>query len=92
MVWHSHLFKNFLQFVVIHTVKGFSLVNEGEVDFFFSEFSCFFYYPVDVGSLISGSSACLKSSLYTQLVYLEVLGSRIADASLKDFEHHLASM
>ena len=54
MVWYSHLLKNFPQFVVIHTVKGYSLVNEAEVDTFL-EFSCFFYNPMDVGNLISGS-------------------------------------
>ena len=56
MVWYSHLLKNFSQFVVIYTVKGFSIVNEAEVDVFL-EFPVFFYDPVDVGSLISGSSA-----------------------------------
>ena len=56
MVWYSHLFKNFPQFVVIHTVKGFSIVNETEIDVFL-EFPCFFYDPTDVGKLISGSSA-----------------------------------
>ena len=56
--------KNFPQFVVIHTVKGFSIVNEGEVDFFVCvEFPCFFYDPEDIGNLISGSSAFSKSSL-----------------------------
>ena len=63
MVWHSHLFKNFPEFVVIHTVKGFSIVNEAEVDVFL-EFSCFFYDPTDVGNLISCSSAFSKSSMY----------------------------
>ena len=63
VVWYSHLFKNFPQFVVIHTVKGFSVVNETEVDVFL-EFLCFFYDPTDVGNLISGSSAFSKSSLY----------------------------
>ena len=56
MVWYSHLFKNFSQFIVIHTLKGFSIVNEAEVDVFL-ELSRFFYDPVDVGNLISGSSA-----------------------------------
>ena len=60
LVWCSHLFKNFPQFVVIHTVKGSSVVNEADV---FPEFSCFFYDPADVGNLISGSSAFSKSSL-----------------------------
>ena len=68
MVWYSHLLKNFPQFVVIHTVKGFDVVNKAEVDAFL-ELSCFFYNPMDVGSLISGSSAFAKSSLN-----LEVLG------------------
>ena len=62
MVWYSHLFKNFPQFVVIHTVKGFSVVNKAEVDVFL-EFSCFFYNAAAVGNLISGSSAFSKSSL-----------------------------
>ena len=63
MVWYSHLFRNFPQFVVIYTVKGFSIVNETEVDLFL-EFSSFFYDPTDVGDLISDSSAFSKSSLY----------------------------
>ena len=62
MVWYSHLFKNSPQFVVIHTVKRFSIVNEAEVDVFL-ELSCFFYDPPNVGNLISGSSAFSKSSL-----------------------------
>ena len=63
VVWYSHFLKNFLQFVVIHIVKGFSIVNEAEVDVFL-EFSCFFYDPADVGNLISGSCAFSKPSLY----------------------------
>ena len=62
MVLYSHLFKNFPQFVVIHTVKGFDVVNEAEIDVFL-EHSCFFYDPTDVGNLISDSSASSKSSL-----------------------------
>ena len=62
VVWYSHLFKNFPQFVVIHTVKFFGAVNEAEVDVFL-ELSCFFNDPVDVGNLISGSSVFSKSSL-----------------------------
>ena len=62
MVWYSHLFKNFLQFVVIYTVKGFGVFNEAEIDVFL-EFSCFFYDPMDVGNLISDSSAFSKSNL-----------------------------
>ena len=62
MVWYSHLFKNFPQSVVIHTVKSFGIVNKAEVDVFL-ELSCFFNDPTDVDNLISGSSAFLKSSL-----------------------------
>ena len=61
MVWYSHLLKNFPRFVVIHTVKGFSMVKEA--DFFFNGISCFFYDPKVVGNLVSGSSAFSKSSL-----------------------------
>ena len=63
MFWYSHLFKNFPQFVVIYSVKDFSIVNEAEVDVSL-ELSCFFYDPADVGNLISGSFAFSKSSLY----------------------------
>ena len=62
MVWYSHLFQNFPQFVVIHIVKGFGLVNKAEVDVFL-ELSCFFDDSTDIGNLISGSSAFSKSSL-----------------------------
>ena len=62
MVWYSHLFKNFPQFVVIHIVKGFGIVNKAEIDVFL-ELSCFFDNPTDVGNLISGSSAFSKTSL-----------------------------
>ena len=62
MVWYSHLLKNFPEFVVIHTVKGFGIVNKAEIDVFV-EFSCFFNDPADVGNLISGSSAFSKTSL-----------------------------
>ena len=62
VVWYSHLLKNFPQFVVIHTVKGFDVVNKAEIDVFL-EFSCFFDDPEDVGNFISGSSASTKSSL-----------------------------
>ena len=87
MIWYSHLLKNFPQFVVIHTVKCFSIVNEPEVDVFL-ELSCFFDDPTDVGYLISGSSAFSKSSLYIWKFLVQVLLKR----SLKDFEHNLASM
>ena len=62
MVWYSHLFQNFPQFIVIHTVKGFSIVNKAEIDVFL-ELSCFFNESADVGNLISGSSAFSKTSL-----------------------------
>ena len=61
MVWYSHLLQNFPQFIVIHTVKGFGIVNKAEVDVFL-ELSCFFDDPADVGNLISGSSAFSKTS------------------------------
>ena len=86
MVWYSHLFKNFPQFVVIHTVKGFSIVNEGKVDVFL-EFSCLLYDPTNVGNLVSGSSAFSKPRLYIRKFSVHVL----LEASLKDFEHYLAS-
>ena len=60
MVWYSHLLQNFPQFIVIHTVKGFGIVNKAEIDFFM-ELSCFFSDPADVGNLISGSSAFSKT-------------------------------
>ena len=62
MVWYSHLFQNFPQFLVIHTVKGFGIVNKAEIDVFL-ELCCFFHDPVDVVNLISGSSAFSKTSL-----------------------------
>ena len=61
MFWYCHLFKNFPQFVVFHTVKGFSIINEAELDVFL-EYPCFFYDPTDIGNLIPGSSAFSKSS------------------------------
>ena len=63
MVWYSHLFQNFLQFIVIHIVKGFGIVNKAEIDVFL-ELSCFFHDPADVGNLLSGSSAFSKSSFH----------------------------
>ena len=78
---------NFPQFVVIHTVKGFSIVNEAEVDVFL-EFSCLFYDPVDVGNLISSSSAFSKPSLYTWKFLVHVL----LKPGLENFEHYCASM
>ena len=87
MVWYSHLFKNFKQFVMIHTVKGFSVVNEAEVDVFL-EFSCFFYDPTDIGYLISGSSSFSKSSLNIWKFSVHVL----LKPGLENFEHYFASM
>ena len=72
MVWYSHLFQNFPQFVVIHTVKGFGVVNKAKVDIFL-ELSCFFYDPTDVGNLISGSSASSKCNLYVWKFLVHVL-------------------
>ena len=62
MVWYSHLFQNFPQFIVIHTVKAFGIVRKAEIDVYL-ELSCFFHDPADVGNLISGSSALSKTSL-----------------------------
>ena len=87
VVWYSHLLKNFSQFVVIHTVKVFSRVNEAEVDVSL-EFPCFFYGPADVGNLISGSCACSKSSLYISKFSIHIL----LKPSLKNFEHYIASL
>ena len=87
MVSYSYLFKNFPQLVVIHTAKGFSIVNEAEVDVFM-EFPCFFYDTKHVGHLISGSSTFPKSSLYIWKFLVHVL----LKSSLEDFEHFIASM
>ena len=84
---YSHLFKNFPQFVVMHTVKGFSIVNEEEVDVFL-ELPCFLHDPRNVGNLNSGSSASLKPSLYIWKFSFHILPK----SSLKDFEHNLGSM
>ena len=82
MVWYSPLFQNFPQFVVIHTIKGFSVVNEAEVDVFL-ELSFFFYDPKDVGNSISGSSAFSKSSLNMWKFTVHVL----LKPGLENFEH-----
>ena len=87
MVWHSHLIKNFPQFVVIHKVKCFSIVNEAEVDVFL-EFPCFLNDPTDVDNLISGSSAFSKSSLNIWKFVVHVL----LKPGLENFEHYLASV
>ena len=86
VVWYSHCFKNFPQFVVNHTVKEFRIVNEAEVNVFL-EFSSFAYDSTDVGNLISGSSAFSKPILYVWKFSVHVL----VKANLKDFEHNLAS-
>ena len=80
MVWHAHLFQNFPQFIVIHMVKGFDMVNKAEIDVFL-ELSCFFDDPADVGNLISGSSAFSKN----QLEHLVVHSSCVAEAWLRKF-------
>ena len=87
MAWHSHLFKNFPQFVVIHTVKGFSIVNKAEVDVFL-ELSCFFDDTADVGNLISGSSAFSKTCLNIWKFMVHVL----LKPALENFEHYFASV
>ena len=69
MVWYSHLFQNFSQFIVIHTVKGFGIVNKAEMDGFL-ELPCFFNDPANVGNLISGSSAFSKTSLKIWKCYI----------------------
>ena len=84
VVWYSYLFKNFLQFVVLHTVKVFGIVNKAELDAFL-ELSCFFHDPADVGNLISGSSACSKTSLNIRKFTVHVL----LKPGLENFEHYL---
>ena len=86
VVWYSHLFKNMLQFVVIHTVNIFDVINKAEVDVFLNSF--FFYDPMNVGNLISGLSAFSKPSLYSWKFLVHIL----LKPSLKDFEHNFASM
>ena len=83
MVWYSHLFKNYPQFVVIHTVKGFGIVNKAEVDVFLG-LSCFFDDPTDVGNLISGSSVFSKSSLNIWKFSVHVL----LKPGLENIEHY----
>ena len=86
MVWNSHLFKNFPQFVVIHIVKGFGIVNKAEIDVFVELF-CFFNDPTDVGNLISGSSAFSKSSLNIWKFLVHVL----LKPGLENFEHYFVA-
>ena len=86
MVWYSHLFQNFPQFIVIHIVKGLGIVNKAEIDLFLG-LSCFVEDPVDVSNLISGSSAFSKTNLR-----FRVHSSCIAEDCLENFEHYFTSM
>ena len=87
VVWYSHLFQNFSQFIVIHTVKGCDIVNKAEIDGFL-ELSCFFSDPADIGNLISGSSAFSKTSLNIW----KFTGHILLKSGLENFEHYFASM
>ena len=87
MVWYSHLFQNFPQFIVIHTVKGFGIVNKAEINVLL-ELSCFFDDLADVGNLISGSSAFSKTSLNMWDFMVHVL----LKPGLENFEHYFASV
>ena len=87
MVLYSHFFKNFSQFIMIHTVKGFGIINKAEVDVFL-ELSCFFYDPKDAGNLISSSSAFSKSNLNIWNFSVHVL----LKPRLENFEHSFASV
>ena len=87
MVWYFHVWKNFPQFIVIHTVKGFSIVNKAEIDVFL-ELSCFFNNPMDVGNLISGSSAFSQSSLNIWKFTVHV----VLKPGLENFEHYFTSV
>ena len=87
VVWYSHLFQNFPQFIVIHTVKSFGILNKSETEVFL-EFSCFFDDPANVGNLISGSSAFSKTSLNIMKFTVHVL----LKPGLENFEHYFTSM
>ena len=87
VVWYSHLLKNFPQFIVIHTVKGFGIVNEAEIDAFL-ELSCFFHDPADVGNLISGSSAFSKTSLNVRKFTVHIL----LKPGLENFKRYFTSV
>ena len=88
VVWYSHVFKNLSQFIMVHTVKDFGIVNKAEIDFFSLEFSCFSVDPKDVGNLISGSSTFSKPSLNIWKFLVHIL----LKSSLQDFEHYFASL
>ena len=87
MVWYSLLFQNFPQFIAIHTVKGFGILNKAEIDIFL-ELSCFFHDPEDVGNLYSGSSAFSKTSLNSWKFMVHVLPK----PGLENFEHYFTSV
>ena len=87
MVWYSHVFQNFPQFIVIYTVKGFGIVSKAEIGVFL-ELSCFFDDLSDVGNLISGSSAFSKTSLNIWKFMVHVL----LKPGLEDFKHYFTSM
>ena len=87
VVWYSHLFQNFPQFIVIHTVKGFGIVNKAEIDIFL-ELSCFFDDAEDVGNLISGSSAFSKTSLNIWRLMVHIL----LKPDLENFERYFTSV
>ena len=87
MVWYSHLLQNFPLFIVIHTVKGFGIVNKAEIDVFL-ELSCFFHDPADVGNLISGFSAFSETSLNIRKFTVHLL----LKPGLENFEHYFTSV
>ena len=87
MVWYYHLLQNFPQFIVIHTVDGFGIVNKAEIDVFL-EFSCFFDDPADIGNLISSSSTFSKTSLNICKFSVHVL----LKPGFENFEHYFTSM
>ena len=91
MVWYSHLFQNFPQFIVIHTVKGFGIVNKAEIDVFL-EVSCFFDDPADVGNLISGSSAFSISILKFSISIWKFTVHVLLKPDLENFEHYFTSV